>query len=317
MRNCFRKALQPFEKFILAELIWMMSKYLRARSRNQKIKPLNWLIRKNIELLVNRMKIVREDNSFANESAAIEQIFEKLVIDEKYLVDIGAADGIRQSSSAVFLNERGWSGSLFEYDSDSFSKLAFLYSDREDLQLCNSKITPMNISGLLEHLGVPKNFGFLNIDIDSYDLSVVREILNSGFSPHAISMEINENFPPEIQFEVLFDDNHSWESNHFFGCSLSAANTTLVSLGYVLVKVEYNNAIFIRGIDAAKFLLPDNIKQAYNDGYLNRDNRNQLFPWNRDMEFLHSEHSTQEKIREVNKLFLRYDQKYLISETPS
>ena len=312
MRNCFRKTLQPFEKFISAELIWMTSKYLRARSRNQNVKPLRWLIRKNIELLVNRMKVVREDNSFANESAAIEQIFEKLVIEEKHLVDIGAADGIRQSSTALFLNERGWSGTLFEFDSDSFAKLAFLYSDRNDLQLCKSKVTPGNIEGLLQSLEVPRNFGYLNIDIDSYDLAVLREMLKANFMPLVISMEINENFPPEIHFEVLYNENHSWESNHFFGCSLSAATSALEKFGYSLIRVEYNNAFFVRDIDAPLFSLPPSLSHAYNDGYLHREDRIELFPWNTDMEFLHSDSSIDTKIDEVNRLFNKYIGKYLI-----
>jgi hypothetical protein len=50
---------------------------------------------KNCELFVNRMKVVRQDNSFANEAATLEKIFNQLEIKEKFLVDIGAADGIR------------------------------------------------------------------------------------------------------------------------------------------------------------------------------------------------------------------------------
>jgi hypothetical protein len=315
MRNCVRKALQPFEKFISAELIWMMSKYLRARSRNQKIKPLRWLIRKNIELLVNRMKIVREDNSFANESAAIEQIFEKLMIEEKYLVDIGAADGIRQSSSALFLNERGWSGALFEYDSDSFAKLAFLYSDRSDLQLCKSKVTPGNVVGLLQSLEVPRNFGYLNIDIDSFDLTVLREMLKGNFMPLVISMEVNENFPPQLYFEVLYDEKHSWQGDHFFGCSLAAAEASLKIFGYFLVRVEYNNAIFLREDRCTALQLPGSLEEAYNEGYLNKEDRIELFPWNSNMEFMHSDCSTSEKIDRVNKVFLKYQGKYILKES--
>jgi hypothetical protein len=315
MRNSFRKTLQPFEKFISAELIWMGSKYLRARSRNQNVKPLRWLIRKNIELLVNRMKVVREDNSFANESAAIEQIFEKLVIEEKYLVDIGAADGIRQSSTALFLNERGWSGTLFEFDSDSFAKLAFLYSDRNDLQLCKSKVTPGNIEGLLQSLEVPRNFGYLNIDIDSYDLAVLREMLKANFMPLVISMEVNEIFPPQLYFEVLYDEKHSWQGDHFFGCSLAAAEASLRNFGYSLARVEYNNAIFLRKDRSAALQLPGGLEEAYNEGYLNKKDRSELFPWNSSMEFMHSDRSTSEKIDRVNEIFLKYQGKYILKES--
>ena len=315
MRIFFRKALQPFEKFLLAELIWMMSKYQRTSSKNHNIKSLRWLIRKNTELLVNRMKIVRGDNSFANESEAIEQIFGKLLIEEKYLVDIGAADGIRQSSSAVFLNERGWSGALFEYDPDSFAKLAFLYCDRNDLRLCKTKVTPDNIVGLLQSLEVPRIFGFLNIDIDSYDLTVLREMLKSDFKPLVISMEVNENFPPQLYFEVLYDENHCWQGDHFFGCSLAAAAASLNNLGYSLARVEYNNAIFLREELCVELQLPGSLEEAYNQGYLNKKNRIDLFPWNSSMEFMHSDHPTSEKIDRVNNMFLNYQGKYILKES--
>lgn len=152
----------------------------------------------------------------------------------------------------------------------------------------------------------------MNVDIDSYDLSVVREILGSGFSPIIISMEINENFPQEIHLEVLYNEIHSWESNHFFGCSLSAATSALEKFGYSLIRVEYNNAFFVRDIDAALFSLLPSLSHAYNDGYLHRENRVKLFPWNTDMEFLHSDSSIDTKIDEVNRLFNKYIGKYLI-----
>lgn len=294
----------------------MLYKYLIPSRRDSSLKTLGWLIRKSAELLVNRLKVVRIDNSFANETETIEKILSKLTIECNFLVDIGAADGVRQSSTVSFFNRLDWNGALFEYDSESFAKLAFLYNDRSDIKLCKSKVTPANIVGLLESMGVPKNFGFLNIDIDSYDLSVIREILNSGFTPFVISMEINESFPPEIMFEVLYEENHAWESNHFFGCSLSSANATLESLSYVLVKVEYNNAIFVKESDALKFSLPISLEQAYYEGYLNREDRTQLFPWNTIMEFLHSSISTQEKIKMVDELFSQYRQRYVITETP-
>lgn len=314
MKTAIRKLISPMEKYLFAELIWMGFKYTKKRRENPLLKPLSWMIRKNVEILINRMKIVRKDNSFANEAGTLEEILKKLDLQSQYLVDIGAADGIRQSSTAHFLNNRGWIGALFEYDPDSFSRLAYLYNDRQDITLCKSKVTPLNTPKLLEALNVPQDFGYLNIDIDSYDLAVLRAMLDAGFKPSIISMEINENFGPEFYFEVTWNENHSWNGDHFFGCSLAAAMSTLSGYGYVLVKMEYNNAIFVGLKDSSRFELPSDLKQAYLEGYLNKKNRLDLFPWNHLLEFMHSNLPSQEKIKKIEYLFREYSGHYILKE---
>ena len=172
----------------------------------------------------------------------------------------------------------------------------------------------MNIAGLLKSLGVPQDFGYLNIDIDSYDLAVLREMLGADFRPSLISMEVNENFPPEIYFEVVYTENHFWKGDHFFGCSLAAANTTLRKHGYSLVCMEYNNAIFIDNQYSSKIDLQTDLKIAFNEGYLHKADRKSLFPWNKDTEFLFMDTQTKQKISEVNNLFSQYEGKYIIRE---
>lgn len=314
MKTILRKLISPLEKYLLAELVWMAIKYTKNRRTKSSLKTLRWMLRKCLELFINRMKIVRKDNSFANEATTLEDVLNQFHPKGKFLVDIGAADGIRQSSTAHFLNNLGWGGALFEYDSDSFSRLAYLYNDREDITLCKSKVTPQNIAGLLNSLGVPKNFDYLNIDVDSYDLSILREMLEADFKPSMISMEVNENFPPEIYFEVVYNENHFWRGDHFFGCSLSAANETLTKYGYLLVCMEYNNAIFIDSQFSSKVQTQKNLKTAYAEGDLNKPDRKQLFPWNEDTEFLLTDIQVNEKITKVNNLFSQYEGKYIIKE---
>jgi hypothetical protein len=53
------------------------------------------------------------DNSYAGEHQALADVMNRLGITEGHLIDIGAADGIRQSSSANFLKSTNWSGTLF------------------------------------------------------------------------------------------------------------------------------------------------------------------------------------------------------------
>jgi hypothetical protein len=164
----------------------------------------------------------------------------------------------------------------------------------------------------MKGLGVPQTFSFLNIDIDSYDLEILRSLLMSGYMPQLISMEINEIFPPNIEFEVLFSDTQSWQGDHFFGCSVASANKALSQLGYKLVEIEYNNAFFINDAVADKFELNRNIFDLYKEGYQNKPDRTLKFPGNLDVEFL-LDSNTQVAAQKINRLFKKHEGKYLLN----
>ena len=63
---------------------------------------------------------------------------------------------------------------------------------------------------ILEKIGVLRTISmssdFLNLDIDSYDLEVMKKILEKNFRPKVISMEINEKIPPPIYFAAKFNE---------------------------------------------------------------------------------------------------------------
>jgi hypothetical protein len=258
----------------------------------------------------NRLKSTRTDNSFANEFGTIDQTLKKLRIHGGFLVDIGAADGIRQSSTSNFLNKITWSGLLLECDGESFAKLSFLYNDQKNLSLARTKVFPTNIVNLLKGFEVPQSFEFLNIDIDSYDLEVLRTIITAGYRPKLISMEINEKFPPNVDFEVLFNKEHSWGGDHFFGCSVSSATKTLNKHGYQLSRMEFNNAIFVDCDGDINDQAAD-LWSIYDEGYWNNPYRDVLFPWNADVNhFYRLDASILEY--EILEKFSKYKGKYTL-----
>ena len=272
------------------------------------------VLRASIEIVINRFNIARSENSFANEFKTMERLVSKIGPHNHYLVDIGASDGITQSSTVNFLSEQNYSGLLMEYSPVSFSKLAFLYDSRSDITLTKVKVTPHNVVGLMESLEVPRDFSLLNLDIDSYDLEVLRSLLGGGFHPKLISMEINEIFPPNFIFEVLYSDNHSWQGGHFFGCSIAAAREALNEFGYSLVEMEFNNAFFVRHDVSEDFDLDRTLDIVYADGYAEKSERKSLFPWNQDVEFLQTS-TFQEGEMKIKELFIDYQEKYILRES--
>jgi len=166
----------------------------------------------------------------------------------------------------------------------------------------------------LKAFEVPKDFEVLNLDIDSYDLYVIKSMLLGGFKPKVITMEINEKIPTGVYFTVDFDENHYWQVDHFYGCSIDAASEVVKEFGYILWKVDYNNAFFIKSDVASKDFEDQSANQAYLNGYKSRADRETKFPWNADVDHWLNL-STTEAIREITEYFKKYSGKFTVRQS--
>lgn len=224
----------------------------------------------------------------------------------EYYVDIGAGDGESMSNTArLALN--GWNGIGFE---GSLKKVTLFNYKYEDLKpkCFQSFITPENVNELFRENDVPKTFGVLNLDIDGYDYFVLDALLQE-YSPVIIISEINEKIPPPIKFTVLYDESYQWGCNDFFGMSLEKLNEICAKHGYVIAHLECNNAFLVK-----KELFNGEIKsvrQIYNEGYVNIENRTLYFPWNAHIDYwINSDPN--ECVDYINDYFSRYHGKYSI-----
>ena len=222
-------------------------------------------------------------------------------------VDIGAGDG-RTGSNTLALFRSGWKGLGIEWDGRKVSKLAKLYEDLPDVSPCRIRVTPDNVLPLLEAYGVEKNFGVLNIDIDSYDYWVLDALL-TRYRPSIIVTEVNEKIPPPFKFRVKYDPQFQ-SREHFYGYSITCLDGLCERRGYALIHFEYNNA----------FLVPVELngtggltaEEAYRRGYLERPDRREKFYRNQNMEVLHSLSPT-EGLRFIRQFFDGLEGKYELS----
>ncbi len=252
----------------------------------------------------------KPDFSFAAEYERIIYWMKKLSVPCNFVVDIGASDGFTQSCTFPFSWRNQVPGLLLEADPKKLSYLAALYRDHANSQIVQARVTPSNVGEILSAHEVPRNVSFLNIDIDSFDLSVLRGLLNSGFRPDVISMEVNEKIPGSVLFEVLYTADHSWDGSHFYGCSLASAHLTLSSYGYALVELVWNNAIFVR-----RELVVQDLElssgDAHRDGYAARPERDRLFPWNQDVNYW-LDLPPMEAVWAINSYFRAYQGRFSI-----
>lgn len=242
-----------------------------------------------------------------NEDAIIQDLLASIPIRHRFAVDIGAGDGETMSNSYAHFRA-GWEGIAVEWGAARFARLAYRYADLPAARLIRARITPDNILDLLAACETPKEFGFLNLDIDSYDHFVLERIL-TAYRPSLICAEINEKIPPPIRFTVKWHPDHAWAQDHFFGQSLSSLDDLGKRHGYVLAGLEYNNAFLIPGELRTAPSLP--AETAYRQGYASRPDRLQKLPWNQDMEPLLTM-PVPAAIEFIRKKFAAYAGRYIL-----
>ena len=292
------------------QLLYWYRKYLPKRVQgfllNKKPKFVRFL---QHELNANNFDLLKQGHS---EHAEIILLLKNTNIKNKYYLDLGASDGVHSSSTYLFAKDDAWSGLSVEMDSGKFAMMSYVYSEFKNAYLANNKITPNNVTAILDSFDVPKELTFLNLDIDSYDLFIIEELLKSEYRPKIISMEINEKIPPPVFFTVLFEPSHFWKGDHFFGCSITAASSTVKKFGYKLIKLQYNNAIFVCDSFSQNFedLSPE---KAYDEGYKYKPDRKQKFKYNESVdELLHMD--SKNVIIFLNNLYKDYEGMYKLHE---
>jgi hypothetical protein len=196
-----------------------------------------------------------------------------------FAVDIGAGNGIRWSNTySLFL--AGWEGVGIEADPRKFPQLKRAYRDLPGVRACQSQIEPDNVIELLKSFNVPKNFGFLSLDIDGNDYWVLRKLLNH-YRPALVVTEINEKIPPPLRFVVRADPGFRLR-HHFYGYSIAALEDLCNEYRYGLIKLEYNNAFIAPYEFCSKNCV--SAETAYAKGYRDRPDRKVKFASNLDVE---------------------------------
>ena len=160
-------------------------------------------------------------------------ISRKMTLD-KCLVNIGAHDGIFADDPCYDLHRLLGFGGI-AIDKGSYEERCENLKDFPVVNI-NKYVTPDNINGILEDNEIPSNFDFLKIDIDSFDGQLMETILESGYRPSVISIEINPEFPHPVQFCMQYTpeikEAGSVVKFGLYGCSVAFAAHLAACYGY-------------------------------------------------------------------------------------
>lgn len=195
-----------------------------------------------------------------------------------YAIDIGASTG--RGPCYEFLQNNTYSGLAIECNQSSYDKLTTVITNPNvDLHL--GYATPDTICSIFKSHNVPHSPDILKIDIDGYDLSVLRAILDE-YNPKIIIAEINEKIPPPIHFEIKYSPCYEWDGSHCYGFSIQAGKNVMDNYNYTIVSLYGGNNILCvnnKYITTIQKNINDIYKQEY---YENADVRIH-FPWNEDV----------------------------------
>jgi len=115
-------------------------------------------------------------------------------------------------------------------------------------------INPSNVVGLLQGAAAPKGMDLFKNDIDGYDCAVHLAVMDAGYRPKVIEVEVNPDVPAPITFGVLYSPAYkpNLGAAGFYGCSIALTSAIFRPFGYVLAEVGMgHDAVYVRS-DIAK-----------------------------------------------------------------
>lgn len=200
-----------------------------------------------------------------------------------YIIDIGASNGSMTDPVYNFITDSKYKGLCIEGNKDNITEL----KTKTNFDICDEYIYPHNIINIFNKYNVPIDIDVLKIDIDGFDLQVIREIL-SVYKPKIIIAEINEKIPPPILFEVLYKENYTWDGSHCFGFSIKSGEAVMNKFGYKIIRVhQLNNIICINQDMCTRFGLDrsNNVEELYKAQYVDVLERFHVLPWNKNINY--------------------------------
>lgn len=118
-----------------------------------------------------------------------------------------------------------------------------------DVRLDTRFATPDNIADVLA--GCPEKVHLLKIDIDGYDLDLLRAVWAAGLRPEVVVLEYNETIPPPIRYEVPYVPGYRHGDVWPPGCSIASAQDAFDAAGYEIVDLaeagQPNNVVAVAG----------------------------------------------------------------------
>ena len=177
------------------------------------------------------------------QDGVIDFICEHIEITNKYCIEFGYDSTSWDDclpNTKYLVHERKWNHLLMDGNCHN-----------PDINLYQHFITSENVCELFQQYNVPKEPGYISIDLDSTDIWVTDALLKN-YRPSFFSVEFNPNFPIDAAMAFPNDADEFWHMDRVMGSSLKALNMMAQNHEYSLVyagcysTAKHHDAFFIR-----------------------------------------------------------------------
>lgn len=196
------------------------------------------------------------------EEAILDRVLALCPPRQRFCVEFGASDGLRNSNTARLLRDGGWSGVLIEGSDYRFAKLRDHYKDARTVRIVQATVQPDSVERVFADAGVPEDLDVLSIDIDGNDYWVWRAI--ERYRPQVLIIEYNPYYEPPQRWVMKFNPEHAWDGSTYYGASLESLAALGKQKGYELICCDKNgnNAFFVEQSLYSRFGLDTNAPQV-------------------------------------------------------
>lgn len=184
------------------------------------------------------------------EDGIIEVLRSQLNSQNKYFVEIGAADGIDNNSAWLSIVEK-YAGLMIEGDPILVNRAQRMIGHYSlGLEIRNLFVDKASAPQIRETAlyGDPDVF---SLDIDGNDYFVAASLLDAGFRPKIFIVEFNSAFGPDDSKTIVYDPKFRYTEAHpselYYGVSIMGWRTFFASRDYRFVTVDRKgvNAFFV------------------------------------------------------------------------
>jgi hypothetical protein len=194
----------------------------------------------------------------AGQDGVLEKIFQVIEPGPRFVVELGAGDGIAGSCSRNLIVNHGWRGLLIEPATETAEALAENYAEHDGVDTVQAGIYPGDIEILLERGAVPRDLDLLIVALESNDWYVWRAIRD--FRPKVVQIEYNAAFVPPQTMVIEYHPLNYGDGSIYFGASLQSLFNLGQSKGYELVYADRSGTTlyFVERRYFGRFGLADN-----------------------------------------------------------
>lgn len=168
----------------------------------------------------------------------------------RYVVEIGSADGTENNSSWLLLAER-YEGLMIEGDPRQSARARRNVARYSIGSECMSMFVTLESVEAIRSRIAYGDADVFSLDIDGNDYHVARRLFDLDFRPKIISVEYNSAFGPEQRISSPYRPDFSRMTAHasllYYGVSVKGWKAFFAAHGYRFVTVDSNgvNAFFV------------------------------------------------------------------------